>query len=76
MVNELGAAHLPKCKTCGYVLRKNLQEKEGHWGFVVHCTHPHITNNPTHYEGLSVRQAYRKGRCSTLCPLIVNVEGD
>ena len=74
MVNDtnsgLASACLPKCKTCGHVLRKKLEEKDGQWWYTAHCTHPHITNDPSHVEGLSVRQAYRKGRCSTLCPLL------
>ena len=68
--NGLVYARLPKCKTCGYASRTNLPEKEGQWWYTVHCTHPHITNDPSHTDGLSVRQAYRKGRCSTLCPLL------
>ena len=75
MVNDTAQVRLPKCKACGYVLRKKLEEKDGQWWFVVHCAHPHIVNDPAHSEGLSVRQAYRKGRCSTLCPLI-NTDGD
>ena len=75
MVNDTSQVRLPKCKTCGHVLRKKLQEKDGQWWYTSHCVHPHITNDPTHSEGLSVRQAYRKGRCSTLCPLL-NQEGD
>ena len=75
IANGLIYARLPKCKACGYVSRTNLEEKDGQWWYTVHCTHPHIVNNPAHSEGLSVRQAYRKGRCSTLCPLL-NQEGD
>ena len=75
MVNDTEQAHRPKCKACGYALRTNLDEKDGQWWYTAHCGHTHIVNNPTHAEGLSVRQAYRKGRCSTLCPLL-NQEGD
>ena len=70
MANDSGRSRLPKCKACGYASRTNLEEKEGQWWYTAHCTHPHIVNDPTHSEGLSVRQAYRKGRCSTLCPLL------
>ena len=75
MVNYTEQVRLPKCKTCGHLLRNVLEEKEGQWWYTANCVHPHITNDPKHSEGLSVRQAYRKGRCSTLCPLIVK-EGD
>ena len=73
--NDSGQLRPPMCKKCGHVLRNNLPEKEGQWWYTAHCSHPHIVNNPAHTEGLSVRQAYRKGRCSTLCPLL-NQEGD
>ena len=76
MANDYGQLRPPMCKKCGNVLRNNLPEKDGQWWYTVHCAHPHITNDPAHSEGLSVRQAYRKGRCSTLCPLICNKEGD
>lgn len=70
IANGLASVILPKCKACGYASRDKLDEKEGQWWYTVHCTHPHIINNPAHSKGLSVRQAYRKCRCSTLCPLL------
>ena len=70
MVNDTAQVRLPKCKACAHVLRKNLEEKNGQWWYTAHCTHQNIVNDPAHSEGLSVRQAYRKGRCSTLCPLL------
>ena len=73
--NDSGRSRPPMCKKCDHVVRIKLEEKEGQWWYTAHCTHPHITNDPSHAEGLSVRQAYRKGRCSTLCPLL-NQEGD